>query len=169
MTALSLLPRAGHKAELRRLYHLSWEEPSNPSGLAARIDTLANELSYFFEDSLEEASGDHREVPDRTSSILVEDDEVVQIRVDLPDVDPSELEVFLISPGAPVQIICLRIVQTTKGSSRSLTHTLTLPHRVSGSQATAVFQSGTLRIQCPRKEPKEMRLRKIPILPERLG
>ncbi|MFT4710212.1 MAG: HSP20 family molecular chaperone IbpA [Bacteroidia bacterium] len=169
MTSLSLLPRAGHRAELRRLYHLSWDEPSNPSGLKARVDALANELSFFFEDSLERESGDQREVPDRTSSILIEDDQVVQIHVDLPDVAPSELEVFLMSPGAPVQMICLRIVQTSKGSSRSLTHTLTLPHRVSGSQATACFQNGTLRIQCPRKEPREMRIRKIPILPAPLG
>jgi HSP20 family molecular chaperone IbpA len=165
MTFSSLLPRTGHRAELRRLYHLAWDPSSHASGLAARVDALADELRYYLEDSLEECSKDSTEVPDRVFSYVVEDEEMVQICVDLTGIDPSEIDVSLLSPGAPMQLICLRVVHQIEGTQGSFTHTITLPHAVRGNRARASLQDGTLRIQCPRRNRQEKRVRKIPILP----
>ena len=157
MTFLSLLPRTGHRVELRRLNHLTWDPSSQSSGPAARVDALADELPYFSEDPIE--------VPDRVFSYVIEDEEMVQIYVDLTGIDPIEIDVSLLSPSAPMQLICMRVVHKNEGNHTSFTHTLPLPHAVRGNLAQASTEGGTLRIQCPRPRSHEKRIRKIPILP----
>ena len=160
MANTSLLPRNGRRAELRRLYHLAWDPSSQPSGLAARVDTLANELRCFFEVGLEEASAP---TSSRPASLVFEDDEQIQICVDLAGVEPADIEISLLSPGAPLQLLCIRAVRRERGTTRSFTHTLSLTNPVQVEEVEANFKEGTLRIQCPKPKQSTRRIRRIPI------
>ncbi len=163
MTKPSLLPRIGHRAELRRRYHLAWDPSSQPSGLAARVDALADELRYFFEDGLEEVSAKTRSALNRACSIVSEDDEEIRFSVDLAGIDPADIDVSLLSPGAPLQLICIRAVRRSGVTTRSFTHTLSLPNLVQVEEVEASFDGGTLRIQCPKVKRAANRVRRIPI------
>jgi hypothetical protein len=118
MSNLSLPPHNGHRAKLRRIYHLTWDPSFKSFGLAARVDVLADELRYFLEDGFKEVSAENRRGLTRPCSIVLEDDNGVHFDVDLAGVSPTDNDVSLLSPRTSLKLICIRAVRRDGATSK---------------------------------------------------
>jgi HSP20 family protein len=132
--------------------------------------SLFRDFDDFFRDLGVPVYDNHRQAALVPPADVVETDTAVELRLDLPGVDPEQIEVKL--DGNMLTISAERKNERTEGSKGwirqerawgTFSRTFTIPNTVDGAHPEAAYKHGVLTVTLPKKEEVVPRTLKVKV------